>query len=84
MTLLSGNNPTILKLSKHPGIAVYMFDNRSADENRMIGLWIKPRLFKCRDIQVHLKAIHLAAKSIASHGDVHHPQQRLLAANIFG
>ncbi len=82
-SLLGGDNASIGQGRKDAGVGADRFNDRGADENRVIRVVGLCGLFERRDIQVDLERVHLAAEGVAFDGDVHQSQQGLGAAGVF-
>lgn len=83
MSLLRGNNSPIVQRGKRLRISGYRFNERRADEDRVVRVFRSGNLFDFGNIKVSLKGIHLASKRIPLHFDIHESEQRLIAADIF-
>ena len=84
MTLPSGDYPFIQERCEDLCILLYGFNDRGADEDRVIGFLCTCDLFELWDIQVGLEGIYLPTKGIALDLDVHQIQQGLVTADILG
>jgi hypothetical protein len=85
MALSDGDYDSIWKLRQYLDSAAYGYDGRGADKNgvkRGCGRRIVILEFWYR--KIHLKGIHLAAKSVSLDGHIHQAETRLILSNVAG
>lgn len=81
--LSRSDDPPVGKRSENFHALANRFDDRRANEDRMIIFLRARRLFEFGNIQIYFKRIDLTSKRIASHFDIHQTEQRLIATHVF-
>src|SRR5512146_567421 len=81
-SLLRRHDATIAQLRYNPGFSTDRFDDWRPDKNSVVRLALRINPFQFGHFQLRFKALRLAAKGVARYGNVHDPQQRLVAVDI--
>ena len=72
--LLRSDDAPVVQAGQNLGITIHRFDERGADEHRVVWPPIRVYLPERGDIQVHFEARHLASKGVALHPNIHYTQ----------